>query len=271
MLTLTALVANNPMAVMTAYGALRLLPGARLRWPGAHPELDYPGDAVADLAALVPGRKEAAEYRRYDDPRSIKNYAEAKDELPHAWLAAFAEQKPAGKDKDPAVQETGLLLYAGEPAFIAKSAKVLATLSKSKAGVNAKIEEALFGPWRYEDQEPRGMLKGWGWDPAQVNDAAVVEKKSSDVKTPGVAAAYWLGWESLPFWPVIEGVTIGMTEDAWRYPICAEWLDAGMLQDLILGGETPGVRWYRAEKVRLGWGHFFAWGQPELATSDRLG
>ncbi len=211
MLTLTALVANNPMAVMTAYGALRLLPGARLRWPGAHPELDYPGDAVADLAALVPGRKEAAEYRRYDDPRSIKDYAEAKTELPHAWLAAFAEQKPAGKDKDPVVHETGLRLYAGKHLLIVNAAKVLATLSKSKAGVNAKIEEALFGPWRYEDRAPDKKLKGWGWDPAQVNDAAVVEEDSSETPTPGVAAAYWLGWESLPLWPVIEGATIGMT------------------------------------------------------------
>jgi hypothetical protein len=266
MLTLTALVANNPMAVMTAYGALRLLPGARLRWPGAHPELDYLGDAVADLAALVPGRKEAAEYRRYVDPRSIKDYAGAASELPHAWLAAFAEQKPAGKDKDSVVQETGLRLYAGEPAFIAKSAKVLAALSKSKAGVKAKIEEALFGPWRYEDRAPDGMLKGWGWDPAQVNDAAVVEKDSSEVPTPGVAAAYWLAWESLPLWPVIEGATIGMTRDAWRYPICAEWLDAEMLRDLILGGETLGVRWYRTGKSRLGRGHVFGWGQREARS-----
>jgi hypothetical protein len=31
---LTALRANNPVAVMAAYGALRLLPGARLRWDG---------------------------------------------------------------------------------------------------------------------------------------------------------------------------------------------------------------------------------------------
>ncbi len=37
---------------MAACGALRLLPGARLRWDGDIPELDYQGEPIAALAAL---------------------------------------------------------------------------------------------------------------------------------------------------------------------------------------------------------------------------
>jgi hypothetical protein len=53
---LTGLRPENPVAMMAAYGALRLLPGARLRWTETHPELDWEGDILAALAAQLPQR-----------------------------------------------------------------------------------------------------------------------------------------------------------------------------------------------------------------------
>lgn len=49
---MTGLRPENPIAWMAACGALRLLPGARLRWDGETPQLCYPGDPVADLAEI---------------------------------------------------------------------------------------------------------------------------------------------------------------------------------------------------------------------------
>jgi len=67
---LTALRPENPVAVMAAYGALRLLPGARIRWAGSNPELHWDGDLVSALVDRLPERRAAPEVTALNDPRN---------------------------------------------------------------------------------------------------------------------------------------------------------------------------------------------------------
>ena len=57
---LTALRANNPVAMMAAYGVTAAARGTAA-WDGTHPELDWKGDAAAHLASLLPARMQAPE------------------------------------------------------------------------------------------------------------------------------------------------------------------------------------------------------------------
>jgi hypothetical protein len=251
---LTALRAHNPVQMMAAYGALRLLPGARLRWADAHPELDWDGDIVKELAARLPERRQAPEVTQLDDPRDSNiggraGFRALAKTIPGEWLLAYASEGPDG------VLDSDLLLMGGRHRFVANARDIMDTLMGD--GRERKLTEALRGPWPYAD---RG-LQAWGWDAAARIDAASSPKDVSGTPKFGVAAAYWLAWESLPFWPMINRRTVGMRRDAWVYPTCREWLDADGLRALILGAGRMKER----ERVSLG---VTRWSSAILKPSD---
>ena len=151
---LTALRANNPVAVMAAYGALRLLPGARLRWDGHSPELDWEGDAIDFIARLLPSRLTAREVTLIDDPRKIggaEGYQQPGSRMPGEWLVAYAAETAEG------LRPTGLLLLEGRHPFIANARETMTSLLKHD--VRLKLQDGLIGPWRYED---KGLRPGAG-------------------------------------------------------------------------------------------------------------
>ena len=261
---LTALRANNPVQVMAAYGALRLLPGAKLRWADANPELDWEGDLVKALAGQLPRRRQSPEVTALDDPRDSNiggraGFRSLANTIPGEWLIAYASEGPDG------VQDTDLLLMGGRHRFVANAREVMDALANDE--LETKLREALLGPWTYAD---RG-LQAWGWDAAARIDAASSPKDVSGTPKFGVAAGYWLAWESLPFWPMINRRTVGMTRDAWVYPTCREWLDAEGLRALILAlqrmkdreRQKMGVtRWSAAILKPSDYGKVLGWGRP---------
>jgi hypothetical protein len=223
---LTALRPNNPVAVMAAYGALRLLPSARQRWDGPHSELDWAGDVLGFLAARVPERLNAPEVTPIDDPRKIedaKGYRKLASQMPTKWLVAYAAETENG------LRAIHLRLLGGPHQFVANAPNIMTALSKRD--VHAKLEEALVGPWRYEDCG----LQAWDWDAAARIDAASSMKAVTAITRFGVLGAYWLAWESLPFWPMANGRTLGMEPGHWTYPTSAEWLGLEGLRTPILG------------------------------------
>lgn len=264
---LSALRANNPVAVMAAYGALRLLPGARLRWQELCPELAWEGDAVDFLARLLPGRLKAPEISLIDDPRQIdgaQGYRRLASQMPGEWLVAYAAET-AEK-----VRASNLRLFGGRHQFIANAREIMRSLCAQD--VSLKLQEALIGPWRYEDKD----LQGWGWDAAARIDAASTATDVSSAPKFGVLGAYWLAWESLPLWPMVNGYTVGMEPHHWTYPTCAEWLGADGLAALILGAarldereaKALGVIRWRSELIASNaYGGVFGWAMPLAART----
>ncbi|MCP5229393.1 hypothetical protein [Accumulibacter sp.] len=264
---LTALRPNNPVAVMAAYGALRLLPGARLRWDGPCPELEWKGDVIDQLAGRLQERLTAPEVNLIDDARAIDGaaaYRQLGDHMPSEWLIAYAAETSTGLNRK------GLRLLGGPHQFIANARRIMESLLKKD--VRRKLQEGLLGPWRYEDKG----LQAWGWDAAARIDAAAVPMNVSSADKFGVLGAYWLAWESLPFWPMVNGYTVGMAKHYWVYPTCAEWLGAGGLRALILGAaglhdreaQALGVTRWRSEKIVSGkMGAVLGWALPVPART----
>lgn len=264
---LTALRPNNPVAVMAAYGALRLLPGARLRWEGLHPELEWDGDLIGFLAERLPERRQAPEVTLIDDPRKIagpEGYRELAGKIPTGWLVAYATETPKG------LRDTGLRLLGGRHQVIANAREIMAALAERD--LRAKLTEALLGPWRYEDRD----LQAWGWDAAARIDAAASVKAVTAAPKFGVLGAYWLAWESLPLWPMVNGRTVGMEPHHWVYPTCAEWLGVEGLRSLILGAarmhqrelSALGVTRWRTERIGSSdYGGVLGWAMPQPART----
>ena len=253
---LTGLRPENPVAVMAAYGVLRLLPGARLRWAGTHPELEYAGDPIADLAEQLPERLKAPEVTLLDDPRekhilAAGGYQALAEQMPHEWLSAYAAESPEG------IAHTRLLLFSGNHKFVMAARELMGTLAKQD--VKQRLHEALLGPWRYD-----AKAQAWGWDAASRDDTAAMAGAPSAKDKLGVPGAYWLAWESLPLWPMINGRTVGHQKRSWSYPTCAEWLGWDGLRLLVVGrAQIPG-RELAALGVRT-------WTVPILDTNNTGG
>lgn len=249
---LSALRPENPVAMMAAYGALRLLPGAELRWADEHPELRWHGDAVSALAAELPQRLAAPELNLIDDPRDkgvggVAGFRQLATQIPHDWLAALACESGEG------IVGTGLIAYAGNHKFNAAARQVVAALARHD--IEAKLQEALIGPWRYEDAAGAAL----GWDPGARQDSAALPHDPSPKDKPTVLAATWLAWEAIPAWTMINGRTPGVMPASkrvqrnkrWTYPTCGEWLSWQGVKALILGLDGMPGRDLRALGVRL--------------------
>ena len=248
---LTALRPENPVAVMAAYGLLRLLPTAQLRWAGLHPELRYDGDVIADLAAMLPARLQAPELTLMDDPRekhvlAAGGYAAIAQQMPHQWLSAYCCETADG------LVGTGLIAYGGNYTLIRAVRDVVKALAD--ADRMDRLDEALLGPWQYRDHAGVAL----GWDPGARQDSAALPSKPQRRDKPTVLAANWLAWEALPAWQMVNGRTPGIEparkgkhNKRWTYPTCAEWLSWQGARALIIGRERMHQRELAAMGVRL--------------------
>jgi hypothetical protein len=258
---LTGLQADNPIAWMAACGALRLLPGSRLRWEDKLPELEFSGDILATLTALPGERLKASELQfkpklgaKMDDAawQNLK-------ELPGEWALAYGSQTASG------MRGSSLKIRPGDYDMIRDARHVLGSLSR--LDVRDKIIEALEGPWRYEDPN----CVAWGWDAAALIDPAAIDTKVDNAPRRGVLGAYWLGWEALPLFPMINGETLGWetldSSKGLRYPTWSEWLDYPDTRALLLGLEALGAAEHRALGIRI----WFARYLQTHVSSGRLG
>lgn len=253
---LTGLNPDNPIAWMAAAGTLRLLAGARMRWNGSTPELDYAGDPIAALAALPEQRRRSPEYGYPHKLGADMDAAAWEDlkRLPGEWALALGAQSEGG------MRATALKIRPGDYDMMSDARKVLNDLCACDLG--DKVQEALLGPWRYEDRD----IVAWGWDAAARVDAAAISCKAEKAPRFGVLGAYWLGWEALPLFPVIGSETRGWS-DGLRYPTWTEWLDYQDLKALMLGLD----RLRRAKREALGIRVWFARYLRTHPSSGRLG
>jgi hypothetical protein len=149
-----------------------LLPGARLRWDGHSPELDWEGDAIDFIARLLPSRLTAREVTLIDNPRKIggvEGYQQPGSRMPGEWLVAYAAETAEG------LRPTGLRLLGGRHPFIANARETMTSLLKHDVRLN--LQEGLIGPWRYEDKG----LQAWGWD-ADAGFSLLVQRVSNRLR-----------------------------------------------------------------------------------------
>jgi hypothetical protein len=215
---LTGLRADLPIGAMAALGCLRvceripLLRGSRLSWePGGgsfHAVLWTREETSRDelIAALLADVRTAADREELKWSEQIKTasretfVAEARKALERAtaedhesadWFAAFGSELVTDDGK---VEATPFDMSVARQKFVADARKLAAGLAQ-KGGAES-YSEALFGPWRYQDDQ-----HSLGWDPSTMKLGAFTYKAPTAMANAGVRAAVWLAFESLPVFP----------------------------------------------------------------------
>ncbi len=244
-LELTALHGHTPIGFMAATGLLRIAPaGTRLGWNRTTQTAELHGperDALlAHLVQHMAGRAKSPELALADDVRKFEIerfrslYEDASEPLA-SWLRCWWRED--GKDAKNGYTTPTDLCMTGGPQRMLKMARELAQClnpTRKKGAekfVHAKFEEALFGPWRYEDN-----YASWGWDPATYRPGALTPSAPTDMKMEGVAGAYWLAWEAQPLFPCIHGEgTLGFESHprGWTWATWEEPLDIHAVQALL--------------------------------------
>ncbi len=239
---LTGLRGNLPMGAMAAFGVLRLcgrLPGfagSKLCWDGGGPDhavLMAPDGCTREslMAALQEDVKTAPQRPELTWSDQIKTAtveqfrehaaaaigsANASNREAADWFAAFGTEL---KEKEGKIESTPFDMSVARQRFLADALKLAQGLSEDRPrGKTAEesYREALFGPWKYEDDQ-----HSLGWDHTTMKLGAFTHKAPTAMANAGVRAAVWLAFESLPlfpcFWPAPHKYAFHWA--MWRKPI----------------------------------------------------
>lgn len=241
-LELTALRADTPVAFMAGLGLLRIAPeGCQLAWdPLTNVATLHGTDADELLDHLVVhmrGRAASPELALTDkgDVRGVS---------PGQFMEMVHDAEPGTlswircwwREEGDKVIPTDLCLTGGPQRFI-KLGRALAEAldpDRNKAAprkVRSHFEEALFGPWQYQDNKT-----SWGWDPTSYRPGAFTPDAPTKMNLEGVAGAYWLAWESQLFFPCVPGRgTLGFQRQPrrWNWVSWAEPLDRHAAQAIL--------------------------------------
>jgi hypothetical protein len=211
---LTGLQCDVPIAAMAAFGLLRLcsqqgeLGTVRLHWAReggvTHAVLTVTeplanDDLVRLLVDSMAGASQRAEFA-WSDSINEETYrpsakaailrASAKDHREAEWFAAFRSDLVKGRlPFDTTSGQQGLLSIALR---VAESLDPGAT-KKARSSPEDAFREALFGPWKYDDDQ-----HSLGWDPTTVRLGAYTAEAPTKMEKNGVRAVVWLAMESLP-------------------------------------------------------------------------
>lgn len=249
---LTGLRADLPIGAMAAFGCLRVcersgrFSGSRLSWAASggtfHAVLWTPEETSRDglTAALLDDVKGATSRPELNWSDQVKTatremfLAEARKTLDGAtpdnrdaadWFAAFGSELVVTKDGK--IEETPFDMSVARQRFLADAKKLALGLAEAdRADAEAAYAEALFGPWKYEDDQ-----HSLGWDPSTMKLGAFTYKAPTAMANTGVRAAVWLAFESLPLFPCFyarglatrsfrrEGREVGFCWPVWSPPL----------------------------------------------------
>jgi hypothetical protein len=263
---LTGIKANVPMGAMAAFGLFRIancirrLGEVRLHW-GPHGSSWRPvlstGQEVSEdrlIQELLAYLNSHCERREFSWHREIKSatreqYTEAATQAIDAaqsaehgwadWFSSFGSELRTTEEG--MIEPTPFDMTVAQQRFLTDS-KSLATELAGDKNATTYLQEALFGPWKYKDEQ-----HSLGWDPSTILLGAFTSKKPETMKKWGVRAAVWLATESLPLFPCFcaksnlatrafrsEHRTTEFCWPVWRNPIsCAVLKSVLASPDLI--------------------------------------
>jgi hypothetical protein len=223
---LTGLRAAVPIGAMVAFGVFRIATLARswgkcrLRWTngadGYYPVLETEAVTSADdlVTLLLENVREVqdrealkwTEQLKAETPEKFRQIADtvfqkasAGDRADMEWMSAIANELIADDGK---IEPTPFDMSVARQKFPGDALKLASLLATSDRGRKQKgsreeFREALFGPWRYEDDQ-----HSFGWDPSTVKLGAFTFKAPTLMANTGVRGAVWLAFESMPLFPV---------------------------------------------------------------------
>ncbi len=268
--------ADNPLGFMAALGIMQVarrvekLPAVKLYWCPFGSSYAARFQVATDLAdedflkALISdlsnanGRAEflwAPAIKSVKQPQFREVLMQADDALAE-WLSAFASE--LAKDDEDFVEATPLDMSVSAQKFLDGAFKLGTSLgrSKGKRGPTTfdSYEEAVFGPWKYEDDQ-----HSLGWDPSTLKMGAFTFKAPTALANTGVRAAVWLAIESLPYFQcAYEG---GLATTAWhvkkgtsefRWPIWNEPSGHEVIQAMLGWSELVSAEPDRGEMAARG-------------------
>jgi hypothetical protein len=267
---LTGLAGSHPLGALAAFGLLRCcdeiddLRDSRLGWRRdpdwtAVLETNQGTSAESLVAGLVTRQKQRVDGRELNWTKNIKTSREAYlaaagqavEDLQEGrrtyadFLTAFGSE--LGTDDNGQLAPTAFYMTSGRQEFL-KEARTLAgrlaegiKLGRRKKTPEEMFHEALFGPWRYEDQQ-----HSLGWDPSTERLHALRARSPTKEASEGVTAAVWLAFEALPLFPCFlsdgDLTTTGFhTEGATRrerttyltWPVWPSFVSANTLRSLL--------------------------------------
>lgn len=216
---LTGLKSGVPIGFMAALGAFRHasnmddLGRVKLGWAPsggqwcAVLETEKPVDAdglsklFAERVKLMNGRPEFewSDALKNVSPEEFREKSESALAAGLAdWFQAFGCELVSKEGK---LQPTPFDMTVARQLFLADAAwltKDLATPDKrhGETANVASFHEALFGPWKYQDNQ-----HSLGWDPSTILMGAFTPKAPTAMNKAGVRAGVWLAMESIPFFP----------------------------------------------------------------------
>ena len=287
---LTGLPGDLPIGAMAAFGVLRIcsrsagISDAKLCWSGS--DGDYRAalltanevsadDLVGALIEDVQGEPELPPWEQVKTIGAEDFHRETHDSARHGsatdheradWMAALGSELATD---DGNVVSTPFDMSVARQKFLLDAVRLAAALSSGKGGragsVKDDYKEALFGPWRYQDDQ-----HSLGWDPTTMKFGAFTHKAPPGMANSGVRAAIWLAFESLPLFPcfyarglqtrgfIQKGRDAELRWPIWRPPIdlheLATLLGWVALYQRGLSREELGARGvtavYRAERFK---------------------
>ena len=234
-IVLTGLEGSNPIGALASFGLLRILrmssrinemKGTKLRWK-VRDEDGYPTDEA--LAVLdVPGQINKEELikelidliytsikERRDDDENIfgwdkkgdkeidsKNFKSRMEKLNENagsdereeidYLSAYGSEVATNKDGN--IKKTLFYMISGQQTFLITTRKIYDVVVNNRE----KISEALFGPWKYEDD-----VHSLGWDPQTTRLHAYRNTDPSPEKLQSNAGVISLALQALPLFPSV--------------------------------------------------------------------
>lgn len=218
-ISLTGLKSGVPIGFMAALGAFRhaakmdALGGVKLGWTPhggqwcALLQTERPVDADGLPKLFADHVKSMAHRPEFGWSNALKDVSpevfRERSELAFAsglaeWFQAFGSELAC---KDAKLQPTPFDMTVARQQFLADAVwltRDLATPDRKHGDApnTASFHEALFGPWRYQDNQ-----HSLGWDPSTILMGAFTPKAPTAMNKTGVRAAVWLAMEALPFFP----------------------------------------------------------------------
>lgn len=218
-LVLTGLRGSHTLGALAAFGLLRVasrldLPQpVRLSWmaqPDWVARLGFPEPVTGErlLEALVPAVKARAaspELAWRDDlkplPAEYHDYARTwlAEVAPDRreildFLAAFGSEWVMMRNGE-GLKPTALDMTSASNKFLRNSRKTFTQLAGT-TDLSARLVEALFGPWRQQDNV---FAMGWNCEAERLH--AYMEIAPTKVSHRSVIGAVWLAYEALPLFP----------------------------------------------------------------------